>query len=273
MRVAPSGIEQIRELVDGVPARVWTFRPGGGTDDRHLTTFAVHGNEHLTFRRLTLDLGVRFDAVTGSADASAGGIQWTTWLPRAMLRWQLTDTAGLALIAGYRRTAYQLPLNVLAIGDPAAPVADVSVWNGTSIGPLIARVGPGTGGDATFTHIDPHLRRPTTDELVLAIESRPLPGLQVQLARVTKREQPLLGFVDTGVPSSAYTAFQVPDPDFLPFHSFGAPQVTVYNRPPGSYGRDRYLLTNQTGDAAKFWGLELTVRASTDRFTMLFGGT
>ncbi len=157
MRVAPNRIEQIRELVDGVPARVWTFRSGGGTDDRHLTTLAVHGNEHLTFRRLTLDLGVRLDAVTGAATGAAGGIQWTTWLPRTMVRWQLTDTAGLALVASYRRSAYQLPLNVLAIGDPAAPVADVSIWNGTSIGPLIARVGPGTGGDATFTQIDPQL--------------------------------------------------------------------------------------------------------------------
>jgi hypothetical protein len=272
VRVAPNGIDQIRELVDGVPARVWTFGSGGATDDRHLTTLAVHGNEHLTFRRLTLDLGVRLDAVSGAAAASAGGIQWTTWLPRTMLRWQLTDTAGVALIASYRRTAYQLPLNVLAIGDPAAPVADVSVWSGTSIGPRIARVGPGTGGDPAFTQIDPDLRRPTTDELVLAIESRPLPGLQVQLARVTKREQPLLGLVDTGVPPSAYTAFELPDPDFLPFHRFGAPQVTVYNRPPGSDGRDRYLLTNQAGEPARFWGIELSVRASTDRFTLLFGG-
>ena len=270
--VVPTAITQIRELVDGVPARAWTFHSGSAGDDRHLTMWAVHANEHLTFRRLTLDLGVRLDAVTGAADASAGGIQWTTWLPRTMLRWHITDTAGLAVIAGYRRTAYQLPLNVLAIGDPAALVADVSAWNGGSIGPRIARIGPGTGGDATFTQIDPQLKRPTTDELVLALESRPLPGLQLQLARITKREQPLLGFVDTGVPSSGYTAFQVPDPDFLAFHSFGAPQVTVYNRPPGSDGRDRYLLTNQAGDPARFWGVELSVRASTDRFTVLFGG-
>ena len=67
VRVAPNRIEQIRELVDGMPARVWTFRSGGGTGDRHLTTLAVHGNEHLTFGRLTLDLGVRLDAVTGAA--------------------------------------------------------------------------------------------------------------------------------------------------------------------------------------------------------------
>jgi hypothetical protein len=271
-RVGSMAISQIRELVDGVPARVWTFDPGAGVDDRHLTTFAVHGNEHATFGRLTIDAGLRLDAVSGAADGSARGIDWTTWLPHARLRWQITERAGLAAIAHYRRTAYQLPLNVLAIGDPAAPIADVSLWNGGSVGPLIARVGPGTGGDAAFTQIDPQLRRPTTDELVLAIESRPIRGLQVQLTRITKREQPLLGFADTGLPASGYTAFQVEDPSFLPFHSFGAPEVTVYDRPPGSYGRDRYVLTNRSGDPAKFWGLELSVRASTDRFTVLFGG-
>ena len=271
IRVAPTGIQQIAELVNGMPARMWTLRRGDGADLRHLTTLAVHGNQHLTFRRLAFDAGVRLDAVTGAAGAAARGIQWTTWLPRTMLRWQIVDTAGLALVASYRRTAYQLPLNVLAIGDAAAPVADVSVWNGTSIGALLARVGPGTGGDAMLTQIDPHLQRPTTDELVLALVSRPNPGLQLELARITKREQPLLGLLDVGVASSEYAAFRVADPSFLPGSPFGGPQVTVYNRPPNSYGRDRYLLTNQVGDPARSWGLEATVRASTDRF-MLLGG-
>ena len=210
----------------------------------------------MTFRRLTLDAGLRLDAVTGAADASARGIHWTTWLPRAMLRWQIADTAGLALVASYRRTAYQLPLNVLAIGDPAAPVADVSAWNGTSIGPLIARVGPGTGGDATFTQIDPHLQRPTTDELVLALQSRPIRGSSWNWRASRNANSRSLGSSTSAWPSSGYTAFQVPDPSFLPGSPVGAPQVTVYNRPPGSYGRDRYLLTNQAGDPARFWGLE-----------------
>jgi hypothetical protein len=269
--LAPTGVEQIAELVNGIPARAWTVRRADDTDVRHLLTLAVHGNERMTFRRVILDAGVRLDAVTGAARGSVRGIHWTTWLPRTMLRWQIADTAGLALVASYRRTAYQVPLNVLAIGDPAAPVADVSVWRGTSIGPLIARVGPGTGGDAMLTQIDPRLQRPITDELLLALVSRPIDGLQLELARITKREQPLLGFLDVGVASSEYAALQVPDPSFLPGSPVGGPQVTVYNRPPGSYGRDRYLLTNQVGDPAKSWGLEATVRASTDRFTLLGG--
>lgn len=269
---AATGVERIFERVDGVPARAWAVQRSGGTDDRHLTTFAAYANEHLTFRGLTLDAGLRLDAVTAAADAAAGGIGWTSWLPRARLRWQMTDTGGLAVVAGYRRSAYQLPLNVLAIGDPAAPVADISAWRGNSVGPLIARVGPGTGGNAAFTQIDPQLRRPITDELVLAIESRPLRGVQVQFARITKHEESLLGFTDPGLPSSGYAAFQVADPDFLPFHRFGAPQVTVFDRPADGYGRDRYLLTNQAGDPARFWGVELSVRVSTERLTLLFGG-
>ena len=270
-RVAPTAIQQIRELVNGAPARVWNYRPGSGADVRQLTTFAAYANEHVTHGRLTLDAGLRLDNVSGGADGAARGISWTTWLPRGLLRWQIFHTADVAAVAAYRRSAYQPPLNVLAIGDPAAPVADVSAWNGSAIGPLVARVGPGTGGDPAFTQLDQRLERPTTDELVFAIRARPRPGLELELARVTKREQPLLGYVDTGVLASDYTAFQVPDPSFVPDSPVGAAQVTAFSRPAGSYGRDRYLLTNQTGDPASSWALEATVRATTGTLTLIVG--
>src|SRR6185295_36859 len=142
-------------------------------------------------------------------------IQWTSWLPRALVKWTVFDKPSVIVFAGYRRSAYQIPLNVLAVGDPAAPVADLSRWAST-IGPAIARVGPGTGGDAGFAQIDPHLDRPTTDELLLAVETRPIRWLQFGAARVTKREQPLMQLVDTGVTASDYSSFQVPDVSFLP---------------------------------------------------------
>jgi hypothetical protein len=47
----------------------------------------------------------------------------------------------------------------------------------------------------------------------------------------------------------------------------------VHNRPAGSYGRDRYVLKNQLGDPATFWGVEFSIRASTNRFLLLIGGT
>jgi len=271
MSAPPGGITEIAEMVDGIPARMWTVGAGSGNDRRRLTTLSVHANEHLTYRRLTLDAGLRLETLSGSADGAALGIGWTDLLPQAMLRWQITDRYGLAAVAAIRRSAYQLPLNVLAIGAPAAPVADVSLWNGTSIGTAIARVGPGTGGDAALTQIDPQLERPTTDELVLAILSRPRTGVELELARVTKRERPLLDFIDTAIAPSEYTPVQVPDPSFIPGSPVGAPEVTAYSRPPGGYGRDRYLLTNQVGDQADSWGLQAIIRVLTERVTFVSG--
>jgi hypothetical protein len=271
MRVAPIGLTQIREMVDGVPARIWAVHAGSGDDRRQRLTLAAHANEHIVWRRLTLDAGLRFETVHADAHDASRGIRWTSWLPGAMLRVQITNRYGLAAVAGVRRAAYQLPLNILAVGAPAAPVADLSRWNGTSIGPLIARVGPGTGGDAALTQIDLQLERPTTDELVLALVSHPRPGVDLEIARVTKRERPLLDFVDTGIAAAEYTPVLVPDPSFIPGSPVGAPQVTAYSRPPNSYGRDRYLLTNLAGDQADSWGLQAIIRVTTERLTFLSG--
>jgi hypothetical protein len=271
-RTDPTSLAQIRELVDAAPARVWTVRGGGTVQTRHLRTLAVHGTERVTSGRLTLDAGLRVEHVSAAADAATAGIDWTSWLPRALAGWQLTTRPRVDLVASYRRAAYQLPLNVLAIGDPAAPFADVSRWNGATVGPLIARVGPGTGGDPTIARIDPQLERPLTDELVLAVRSRPFRGWEFELARVTKREQSLLAFADVGLDPRSYTSFQVPDPSVLPGTPptpVSQPFVTVYNRPADAYGLDRYVLTNRTDDPARSWALELNVRATTERLTFV----
>ena len=270
--VEPAPIAQIRELVNGGPARFWAFRSvGGGADVRQLTTFAAFANEHVAAGRLTLDAGLRLDSVSGQAAGAARGISWTTWLPRGLLTFQIFNKDDVAAFAGYRRSAYQLPLNVLAVGDPLAPVADVSAWNGTTIGPLIARVGPGTGGDPNLAQIDPGLARPVTDELVLGLRARPRPGLELQLTRIAKRETSLLGYANTGVLASEYTPIVLADPSFIPTSPVGSATVVALNRPAGAYGRDRYLLTNRTGDPATSWAMEATVRATTDTLTLLVG--
>src|SRR5207248_2700843 len=93
VRIAPSGLGEIRETVDGTPARIWTLHGGSGVDVRHSTSVAVFANEHLTYGQLALDAGLRVESLTAAADASTSGnaIQWTTWLPRALLRWQVAD--------------------------------------------------------------------------------------------------------------------------------------------------------------------------------------
>jgi hypothetical protein len=180
IRLDPTAALRLGEAVNGELARIWSYRAGSSVDVRQQTTFAAYANEHLTSGRLTLDAGLRLDAVSGEANGAARGISWQTWLPRGMLKWQVFNKDDVAAFAGYRRSAYQLPLNVLAIGDPAAPFADVSVnasAGGSAADSLrMARVGPGTGGDPTLTQIDSRLERPLTDELVLGLRARPRPA-------------------------------------------------------------------------------------------------
>jgi hypothetical protein len=271
--VASNGIGEIREVVDGTPARLWTLTRPSATDGRHLTTVSGFVNEHVVLGPVTIDGGVRLDHAAGAADLSTAGVSWTSLLPQALAAWRVEQKFGLTLTAGYRRSAYQMPLNVLAIGDPAAPVADIARWTGGSAGTPIARVGPGTGGDPALSSIDPALKRPTTEEFTLAIGARPFQGFEIELARVTKRETSLMSLDDPGVPFSSYAAIVVPDPSYHPDMAgkFDQPFTVAFNRPAGMYGHDRYVLTNSTADPAESWALELNTRWTTERVTLLAG--
>jgi len=270
------------ELVDGIPARVWQYTSPGIPSSRRATTAAAWVGDHIALAsRVVVDAGLRYDAVVGSAAGAVDGVRWGSWLPRATVRWDASRTGGVALFAGYQRSAWQLPLDLLAYGDPAAPVARVFRWDappGTTalapaaVGPLVAMVGPGTGGDPAFTRLDPQLARPTQDKAVVGIEARPRAGLRLRLAGVAARTRQLIGLVDIGVPASSYAVTGLPDPG-VDLHSPTLQLLPVYSRLPASFGQDRYLLTNPAGDTSTFIGAEVSVQASIDRLFLLAGAT
>ena len=149
-------------------------------------------------------------------------------------------------------------------GDPTAPFAQVFRWDTNAarprlsdLGPLVARVGPGTDGNDQFSGIDPNLVRPYMDEFVAGFESRPRDGTVIRLAALARREKQVLGVVNAGVPESAYVASFITDPG--DDHA-GQQQLPVYNRPPATFGLDRYLLTNPPDNSADFVGVEFTMQ-------------
>lgn len=266
------------ELVDGIPARVWVFNAPTAASVRHETTVDAYGSDHITLTpRLVIDAGLRFDGVSGSAEGSQSAVGWRSWLPRLDVRWAIAKTS--AVFAGYNRTAYRLPLDLLAVGDPGAPTAEVFQWlappGGTpslaSTGALIARTGPGSGGNATFSTIDPSLRRPTTDEITVGFEAHPSAAVQLRLAGFLRRESNLLGLVDTGTAASAYSVTGLPDPGLQLLNPADAQVLPVYNRLPSSFGQDRYVLTNPSEEAANSGSLEISGNLNTGRL-VLFGG-
>ena len=267
-RVAPfSGT--IGELVDGMPARMWTFTSPGLDSHRHETNVSVFVVDRMQLgQRVTAEVGLTYDGVRGAADGAAQGISWNTLLPNASMWWAATASQRTWIFAAYRKAADSLLLDTLAFGDPAAPTGTVSAWTPQGVGPIVARVGPGTGGNPAFVAIDPSLSRPTTDELTVGAETRPLPGLRVRLAGIIKHERSLIYLSNPGVPLSSYSVSTIVD---------GRPEgnvlLSVYNRLPSSFGHDQYLLTNASPDADTFSGLVLSGDVTRESWSFLFGAT
>lgn len=273
VRLGPGFAGAIGELVDGSRARMWRFSSAGVDAHRHTTSVTAFLTDRIRFGRGgVLEAGIGYDGVTGTADQAATGISWHSLLPRVSLRWKRDESSYVTWVAGYRRSVDRLTMDTLAVGDPSAPTAEVSRWTAQGVGPVVQRVGPGVRGDAAFSAIDASLGRPTTDEVIAGVDVQLTPAIRGRLIGVAKRTRNLFDFVNTGVPISSYSVMTVVD-GRPPEHG-GDVVLPFYNRLPSSFGADRYLLTNNTGqDAARFEGLVLNVDASFNRLSLMFNAT
>lgn len=271
----------VGEVIDGVPARIWTFSSPGSRSRRHALRVAAYVDRSFALAdRVGLDLGLGFDGVRASAQGGVARVVWPDWLPRAGLRWTLGSRQPTILFGGYSRQAHRLPLDALEFGDPAAPTADVFRWDETDApdstfrrGPLVARSGPGTGGDPLFTRIDDRLERPTTDEFVVGVQTWVRSPFRLQVSGVARRESNALTLVNTGVPVSSYTTISVPDANVDLARADDDQFLVIYDRLPSSFGADRYLLTNSHRDAGTLWGLEISGEWMTERVLVRGGAT
>jgi hypothetical protein len=230
---------------------------------------------------VTVDGGLRLETVDGSAAAHDATISWRSLLPRAGVHWTMFKFWELGAFGSYGRYAHRLPLNDLAYGDPTAPTANIYRWNAAvagvpeprAIGPLVQRLGPGTGGAAGFSSIDPALKRPHMDEAVLGFDARPSPRTFLRIAAIGRRETQLVSVEDVGVPESTYIPIGIPDGGIDVPGSQDDQILIFYNRSPPTFGADRYLLTNPADDEASFVGADLIGQVHTQKLFFLLGLT
>ena len=266
----------IGERIDGRDARVWVYANSGADSHRHATTIAGHLSDRITLSsRMTLDAGLRVEAVSARADGAATGVSWRSVLPDVHFRWDLGTRYDLQFFTAAHRAAHHLLLDLLAVGDPAAPAARVFRWDDAAAmtGPLVARAGPGTGGDPDFSRIDPALRRPRTDQFAIGLRSHPRAALRLSLIGVARRQSQIVQVVNTGVPATSYTTFTSPDANADLVRAADDQQLIVYDRPPASFGADRYLLTNPPVDAATMGAFVIKAEVNTPRVFLLIGAT
>ena len=241
----------IYESIDGAPARAWNYHPQDEESRRHALDASLFIADRVAIgSRLIGDLALRVSSAHGKAKDAAHGIDWNSVEPFWGLRWKIGTPLGLEAFVHASHTADRLRLNLLAAGDPHAEAADVFRWNGTSIGPLIARVGPGTNGDDAFSTIDPHVKRPGTNEIAFGASSQLLESFRMGVTFIARGQRPLVNIVNVGVPSSGYVMFTIPDPNGDLLGTQDDQQLPVYDRKPETFGADRYVLTNPSIDAA-----------------------
>jgi hypothetical protein len=273
---------RVGELINGAPARVWDFVDPPQLSDWRSTTLSLFAGDSMALAPgVTVSGGLRFERITGSTAAGPTAIDWQTLLPHAGVHWAVTDFWRLATFAEYGRYGHRLPLRDLAYGDPTAPTATMYRWNATTagppqpnaIGPLVQRWGPGSGGVAGFSTIDPALKRPVMEEAVLGFEARPRPSAFVRLAAIGRRESNLVGVVDVGVPESTYSTIGVPDVGIDVIGAQDDQILLFYNRAPSTFGADRYLLTNPADDETTFVGAEMIAQVHANRLFFIAGVT
>src|SRR5262245_27571699 len=276
---------RVLELLAGLPERVWVFTdPSAESAWSGYTVNLFAGDTMSVSRRLTLDGGIRFEMLGGSAASHPGSVSWRTALPRAGFHVGLLDWWKIAGFGQYARYAHRLPLTDLAYGDPTAPTADIYRARPTAtaqtiqgplaaLGPLVQKLGPGSNGDPTFSAIDPNLRRPYLDEAILGFEARPHPAFFFRIAAIGRREHAIVNVVDVGVPESSYTVISVPDMGIDVVGSGDDQTLRFYNRSPAAFGADRYLLTNPPGDDGSYVGVDILTQLRAGRTTLLLGAT
>jgi hypothetical protein len=270
---------RVGELVNGIPARVWDYSGWRRQSEWSSSRIAAYLSDAFElWRNVRVDAGVRFERITGEAAGAAQNIAWGDWYPRVAVRWEPTGSPRLAVVSGYGRYGYALPLRWLAAGDPAAPAGTVSRWLAASasgsprageVGPLIARVGPGSGSAMPLVAIDPDLERPHFDELVVGVESRRGASTTIRLTGFARWEHDWVGLTNPGVSEAAYSVVTRFDSGTGEIEQM----LPAYNRSPASFGADRYVLTNPGGDAATFVGLDLIVQTRTKHLFFWGGAT
>lgn len=266
----------VAESIDGMPARIWNYASAGIDSQRHALLVNAFANDRLPLgKHVVVEGSIRFDSARARADGAANGISWQTFLPAARIDWDIGTPLRFKTFTGVSRSADQPLLGMLAYGDPAAPTANVYRWDGgvLSGAPVVARVGPGSGGDASFSAIDPGLQRPTTDQFIFGLEATPFSTLRLSVTGLARRQRSLIQVVNTGVTTSDYTTFTIADDNVDLVGTADDQMLPVYDRTRESFARDRYLLTNPDLEDARMNAVLVAGVWTWDRVFLRASGT
>ena len=268
----------VAELVDGRPARVWTFSETG-TAARSLSRYGLGGQYRASLSdRASGRLGLRFDSQRGSRTGASNLISWSDLSPHAAIDVKPLAALPLTLHGGYARYAGRLPLGLLAYSDPAARSANIYRWSdpnrdgtfqASERGVLIARAGPG----GSVAEVDPNLEAPRTTEwsVGLGVERG---RLRITFAGLHRHTERVVETQNVGVPVSSYRLRAASDPGVDLVGEADDQLLPFFERVPSTFGQDHYVLLNPQNHDVVHEGVELALELlPREHFRMRVSGT
>jgi hypothetical protein len=237
-------------FADGVPSEVVTG-PASTSPRESSAEFSAYVEETLIAPGgLSLSLGGHVLGTYGrnpSAD-----IRWLHVSPRVSVSLPFSRRRTSDLRISAARYYHTLPLNYLSWGNPEAPGFLAYAWedrNGDGRyspeerGSLLRKEGPRYGA------IDSGIRRPFTDEFLIALVFDFGRGWLFSAAGYLRESRDLVETANVGVPFSAYTPVLIEDfgDDRIP-GTHDDLDFTVYSQKPDTLGLDAYFLGNPGRD-------------------------
>lgn len=277
----------------GVPAFVSEYN-SPVLSQQAVNGLGLYAQDSVSYRHLTINGGLRYQRTEGylPAQSSPAGtfvparsfperrnvIKWNTVSPRVGVIYDITGDDRTVAKVSAARYYY-----VVSTGDPDIVNQNAAsyqqyVWNDLNGD---GRFEPGEEGalvavgGANISTIDPNLKQPHTDELIVGIEREVIQGMRLSLVGTWRREGNIYGPINTGVPFSAYTPVSIVDPG--PDGITGTADdgtLTVFNQDPATIGQDALFYTNRPEFDRRYRGFEITAeKRYSNRWQLLAGYT
>ena len=272
----------------GLPVQVELYSDPSVVVNR-TANLGIYGQDSLSFGRLTLSLGLRFDRFTASyPDQSkppgpwddlffARGLAPTTEgqpsvaalnavSPRLGVSYSLPGRRSTLLRANYSRYAAQLGTSIADFANPngiASALYSFFDRNGNRLldpgeidlqSPLALSI-------PARNRVDPALGFPSTEELSLGMERELADDLALEATFLYRKDRRIIDDRNVGVLDAEYAPVAAldPGPDLVAGTADDR-RLAVFNQSRRSLGRDAFLLTNPDPLSGDYRGVWLTAR-------------
>ncbi len=280
-------------LINGVPTTALLYNTPLNQQKNNMDITGVYVEDNWTIkRRLTINLGLRFEYMYGSIPAQTspagtfvaarsfaainGVPDFKNTTPRFGFAYDVAGHGKTVIKGSANRYMQGLDMNLVNAVNPLGfstasvpwicPVGQTAacIANGPTLSQLNLSAFNGFVGGAT-THLDPNLKRPYSWEESLGI-SQELPfNVILSVTGWYRSTFNQIGRENLSVPTSAYTPVTINNP------ITGGPLV-VYNQSAATKGLVNYELTNSSILNTEYRGIDVMFRRQMTRRWMILGG-